>query len=201
MTVYELLHAIGEADERFLEESERYSERVRIVKKFAVTAASIFLLMSLILIPVKNGTFGCASAEAPDTHEHMFYASISHFVKDVGKTSLLANLSYAENEITDFKMECIYYPFGHYLEQYYCSFSLVDQENANIRISFSDFDREKPEGETIVICGEDFIILSSDETQTKLYYDTPSGAYTITVNAEDHMAIALQVAEDLLTKE
>ena len=201
MTVYELLHAIGEADERFLEESERYSERVRIVKKFAVTAASIFLLMSLILIPVKNGTFGCASAEAPDTHEHMFYASISHFVKDVGKTSLLANLSYAENEITDFKMECIYYPFGHYLEQYYCSFSLVDQENANIRISFSDFDREKPEGETIGICGEDFIILSSYETQTKLYYDTPSGAYTITVNAEDHMTIALQVAEDLLTKE
>ena len=201
MTVYELLHAIGEANERFLEESERYSERVRIVKKFAVTAASIFLLMSLILIPVKNGTFGCASAEAPDTHEHMFYASISHFVKDVGKTSLLANLSYAENEITDFKMECIYYPFGHYLEQYYCSFSLVDQENANIRISFSDFDREKPEGETIVICGEDFIVLSSDETQTKLYYDTPSGAYTITVNAEDHMTIALQVAEDLLTKE
>lgn len=201
MTVYHLLHAIGEVDERFLEESERYSERPRIVKKFTVTAASIFLLMSLILIPIKNGTFGCASAGPPDTHEHMFYASISHFVKDLGKTSLLANLSYEENEMTDFKLECIYYPYAQYLEGYYCSFALADQENVNIRISFSDFDREKPEGESILICEEDFIILPSDETQTKLYYDTPSGAYTITVSAEDHMAIALQVAEDLLTAE
>ena len=68
-------------------------------------------------------------------------------------------------------------------------------------ISAFHFDREKPEGKSIVICGEDFIILPSDETKTKLYYDTPSGAYTITVRAEDHMAIALQVAEDLLTAE
>lgn len=201
MTVYELFRAIGEADEHFLEESERYSERPRIVRRFAVTAASIFLLMSLILIPMKNGAFGCASAGPPDTHEHLFYSSIEHFVKDVGRGSLLANLSYEEGEITDYEMECIYYPLGSYVEQYYCSFGLADQSDVKIKISFSDFDRVSPEGERIIVHGEKFIILLSDETQTKLYYDTPIGAYTITVRGGDHKTLAMQVAEDLLTEE
>ncbi len=201
MTEYELLRAIGEVDERFLEESERYSERPRIVKKFAVTAASVFLLMSLILIPVKNGALGCASAGPPDTHEHLFYSSIEHFVRDMGRGSLLANLSYEADEITDYEMECIYYPQGRYVEQYYCSFGLADWEGVNIRISFADFDRETPQGERIVIYGEEFIILLSDETQTKLYYDTPIGAYTVIVRGGDHKTLALQVAEDLLTEE
>lgn len=201
MTDYDLLRAIGETDERYLAESERYSERPRIIRKWAVSAASILLLTSLVMIPVKNGTFGCASAGPPDDHEHVFYVSLEKFIEQDGHDSLLANLSYEEGEITNFTMECVYEMEGDSLSNYYCSFDLADREGVTVKIAFSGYDRRAPEGEIITLCGEELILSPLNESRTRLYYTTPEGLYTITVKGEDHEEIALQVAEDLLTEE
>ena len=201
MTSYDLLRAIGETDERYLAESERYSERPRIIRKWAVSAASILLLTSLVMIPVKNGTFGCASAGPPDDHEHVFYVSLEKFIEQDGRDSLLANLSYEEEDITNFTMECVYEMEGDSLSNYYCSFDLADREGVTVKIAFSGYDRRAPEGEIITLCGEELILSPLNESRTRLYYTTPEGLYTITVKGEDHEEIALQVAQDLLTEE
>lgn len=200
MTSYDLLRAIGETDERYLAESERYSERPRIIRKWAVSAASILLLTSLVMIPVKNGMLGCGST-SPSDHDHIFYVSLEKFIEQDGRDSLLANLSYEEGEITNFTMECVYEMEGDSLSNYYCSFDLADREGVTVKIAFSGYDRRAPEGEIITLCGEELILSPLNESRTRLYYTTPEGLYTITVKGEDHEEIALQVAQDLLTEE
>lgn len=201
MKIQDLMDAIGEVDEKFLQESERYSERPRILRKWAVSAASLLLLTSLVLIPIQNGSIGCASAQPPESHTHLFYDSIEDFVHEVGRDSLFANLSYESDAITDYEMECIYYPSGRYLESYYCAFRLKENRDVLIKLSYSDADTAPTDAPKTEICGYTVEITHPRENSTRLFFEAGLGGYTVTVSGEEHERIAMQIVEDLLTEE
>ena len=88
-----------------------------------------------------------------------------------------------------------------YLEQYYCSYRLAENNDTHITISYSDADTAPVDFETVMICGYTVEIMHSDENSTKLFFEAGRGGYTIIVNGENHQNIAMQIAEDMLTEE
>ncbi len=205
MNEFDLLSLIGEVDERYLEESERYSERPRIIKKWAVSAASLLLLTSLVLIPVKNGALGCSAAAPPDPIYNVFFETYEEFLRAVGKDSLLCNLSFDSDEIT-------YEMFCHYVQgkaqSYVYEYTLMDGESEVLITAYTSAPHiyiSSDRMQTVEICGEEIYLYYQDDTEYQFYVTAQllveEKLYLVTVRSDTDEDLIFRTLEDLLTKE
>lgn len=205
MNEVDLLSLIGEVDEKYLEESERYSERPRIIKKWAVSAASLLLLTSLVLIPVKNGALGCKSEASPEEIYNVSFETPEEFLRAVGKDSLLGNLSFDSGVITN-KMFCNYY-HGE-LKSYVCEYTPADGEGtvsitAYMLVPHIYFPADRMQ--TVEICGEEVYLHYQDGTEYQ--FDVTAELlieeklYLVTVKSNINEDLIIKTLEDLLTEE
>ncbi len=206
MNEFDLLSLIGEVDERYLEESERYSERPRIIKKWAVSAASLLLLTSLVLIPVKNGALGCASADPAQNLYTVSFDAEQEFLYEVGRNSLFWNLSFDE-DFADRKMFCEYR--GGALARNVYRYTPVGEESVIMiteHIGASHHYIASDRIETMEICGVQVTLYYFFEDTNEKYsvsavFKADGNLYFVSISEITENSLLIKTVEDLLMAE